>query len=444
MSRLRALYASRVDWVPGAHRPRPLRTGVVALAVLGALLVVAFTQEVPFAGKGGRLVKAEFADAGQLVEERTPVRVRGIAVGTVDRVEPGETGRTSVVTMRIDDDDVVLGRDASARIRYRTILGGSRLVELDPGSPSAPPLGEATIPLGRTGSQVTWDDFNQPFDGDTRLAQRQMLSGFRESFAAPRETGRTLELIAPTLSTIGEWAEALRGSETGELRRMVTATANTLAGLSREQGALQTLVEGAERTLAATAGRREDLGAMVELAPAALASTATTSRRLRTTLDRLDPLVADLRPGARELAPAARALRPALDEAELLLRESAPLLRDARPTLRDLASMSREGVPLIAGLRPTLRRLEDDLLPMLRERDPEAGLRTYEAIGPAFAAAGGWASSFDSGGHLLHFSGSIAADSIVVPCGPDLELGEQKRCDAVNELVRGLFGEAPE
>jgi virulence factor Mce-like protein len=444
MSRLWARYASRLDWVPGSHRPRPLVTGVVALTVLGALLVVAFTQSIPFIGDGGRTVTATFADAGQLVEGRTPVRVNGIEVGTVDRVEPGSASESSEVTLRVDDDaGVVLARDASARIRYRTILGGSRFVELDPGSPSAPPLGDRPIPLERTGSQVTWDQFNEQFGPDTRQAQRRMLEGFREGLASTRRTGRTLEVLAPTLSTVGEWAEAVRGSEAGDLRRMVSASAATVEGLAREEGALRALVAGAERTLGATAGRREQLGELVQRAPAALSSTAAMSRRLLTTLDRLDPLVTELRPGARELAPAAHALRPALDQAEALLRESAPLLRDARPTLRNLGAMSRAGVPLIAELRPTLRRTEDEVLPILRERDPETRLRLYEAIGPTFAAAGGWGTTFDSGGHLLNFSASVAADSVVVPCGPSLEPGKLKRCDAVNDLLGRLFGGPP-
>jgi virulence factor Mce-like protein len=444
MTRLRARYASRMDWVPGSHRPRPLLTGIVALTVLGALLLVAFTQSIPFTGGGGRVVTAAFADAGQLVEGRTPVRVHGIEVGTVDQVEPGATSASSEVTLRIDDGaDVVLTRDASARIRYRSILGGSRFVELDPGSPSAAPLGDRQIPLGRTGSQVTWDDFNEQFGPSTRQAQQRMLAGFRESLAATRRTGRTVEVLAPTLSTVGEWAEAVRGSETGDLRRMVSASAATLAGLAREEGALRAFVAGAERTLGATAGRREQLGELVQRAPAALSSTAATSRRLLTTLDRLDLLVTELRPGARELAPAARALQPGLEQAEALLRESRPLLRGARPTLRNLADMSNAGVPLIAELRPTLRRTKDAVLPILRERDPETRLRLYEAIGPMFAVAGGWGTTFDSGGHLLNFSASTAADSVVVPCGPGLEPGELKRCEAANDLFRRLFGAPP-
>ena len=91
---------------------------------------------------------ATFANSGQLVEGRTPVRVHGVEVGTVEQVEPGATSATSDVTLRIDDHAYVeLARDASARIRYRSILGGSRFVELDPGSPSAPPLGDRPIPL---------------------------------------------------------------------------------------------------------------------------------------------------------------------------------------------------------------------------------------------------------------------------------------------------------
>jgi hypothetical protein len=162
-----------------------------------------------------------------------------------------------------------------------------------------------------------------------------------------------------------------------------------------------------------------------------------TMRRLATTLDHLDPLVTRMRPGARELGPATRALRPGLDESKRLLRASVPLLRPTGPTMGHLAAMGRQGVPLVGALRPTLDRLDRELLPFLRRRDPDIGLLNYQAIGPFFSGLGSVGGEFDDNGYILHFATALGPDSVLVPCGPDLNLEQHKRCDLLNEVWPG-------
>jgi hypothetical protein len=181
---------------------------------------------------------------------------------------------------------------------------------------------------------------------------------------------------------------------------------------------------------------------MIALSPAALDSTTVTMRRLHTTLDHLDPLVAQLRPGARRLGPATRALRPGLDETERLLRASVPVLRATGPTMTRLAAMGRQGVPLVRGLRPTLDRLDAELLPWLRQRDPDTRLLNYQSIGPFFASLGSIGGEFDDNGYMLHFATALGPDSALVPCGPDLNLEQRKRCDLVNEVFPPMLGGA--
>jgi phospholipid/cholesterol/gamma-HCH transport system substrate-binding protein len=436
---LRRAWRERLDTVPAEHRPRPLPAGIAAIAVTALLLMWGFTQKIPFiGGGGGQLVRAEVSSA-DAVNDRTPVRIGGVEVGRVDRIERGRTPSTSILVLRIKDDDVTVRRDAEAHIRWRTLLG-NMFIELDPGTPTAPALGQRVIPLKDTGVQVDWNDFNSQFGAPTRLSQRHVIAELRRTLTAPREHGRTLHTLGPSLSVIGRGARALRGQQRGDLRRLVQTTATTVEALSRDRTALETVISGGDRTLAATAHRRTALGDAVDLAPPALAATTTTMRRLVTTLDQLDPLVAQLRPGARRLGPATRALRPALRQADRTLRDARPLLRVTAPALQALGAAGDQGSPLIDALEPTVARLTDELLPFLRRTDDGTKLKVYETIGPFFSAVDGSMSKFDASGHWLNFATAPGADSVLLPCDPGLQGDQLRRCTAAGDVLDAIFG----
>lgn len=428
------------DRMPAAHRPRPLRAGLAALAALAALLVVAYAGWRPWHGEG-RTFRVAVASADQLTAGRTPVRVAGVDVGTVSAVERPRDGQGAVVVVELDDADLDVRRDARAHVRLRTLVGGTRYIDLDPGSAAAPPLGEDVLPLARTTTQTDWDDITQVFESDVREGQRRVFEGLREGLAAPEETARTLTMMGPRLDVVGRAARASRGEREDDLRRLVTAAGQVVRGVTRHEGALERLVDHGARALRVTDRHRHALGEAVRLSPAALASTRTTLRRVDGTLAHLDPLVADLRPGARRLEGAATRLRPALDQARLLLHDAKPLLGDLPGALRDLGGASRAGGGLLDALDPTLHRLNDDLLPWLASRDDETRLRVFEAVGPTFSVLSSAGGDFDAMGYFLHFPVTTpAGDSVLLPCGPGLELGSLRRCRAVNGLARAILG----
>ena len=145
MSRLQTMFTHR----PGLHRARPLRDGAILLGILGLLLYAGFTKSIPFVGKGGTLVQMQVADLTHL-QAGSVVRVAGVDVGKVDAVGLADGGRGARVTLRIDDDSgVQVHKDARAGIFWRTLLGRNMYVELDPGSRTAPLLGDELIPLSR-------------------------------------------------------------------------------------------------------------------------------------------------------------------------------------------------------------------------------------------------------------------------------------------------------
>lgn len=412
MSGLRNRMRGLLDPKPGKLRTHPVRNGAILLTLATFALVSGVTHHLPLVGTSGRLVRAEFAAADQ-VNDRTPVRIGGVKVGQVEKVEPGRSpGRTSVVLMRITNGGLVVRRDAGAQIRWRTLLGGSMYIDLQPGSPSAPPLAHGVIPASRTSNQVEFDQLLEVYEGGTAQAQRDMLRGVRRGLGDPRATGTALRTMSPTLRTVARGIEPLRGQNSDDLRRLVAATAKTVDGLGRDTAALQGLVDGGDRTLAVIDAQRRDLGDLIELSPPSLDSTYTTMRRLRTTLDHLDPLVTHLRPGAVALAPAASAATPTLEQTDAVLQEVRPLLLSAGPTFDSLRGASRAGVPLLRGLDPTLRRLDAELLPYLRRRDSGTRLRNYESLGPTFSVLDDVGAEYDSLGHRSRFTVPFGATSV--------------------------------
>ena len=79
----------------------PFRAGVLALAVLGLFAYFGFSKSNPFSNPYE--LKAVFNDANNL-KPNSPVRIAGVEVGKVKKVEPVESGKGAAkVTMEIQD-----------------------------------------------------------------------------------------------------------------------------------------------------------------------------------------------------------------------------------------------------------------------------------------------------------------------------------------------------
>lgn len=414
------------------------RTGLLLLAASGLLLYVAFVHQLPFlGGAGGRILRADFAQANE-VNDATPVRIGGIDVGTVERLAPG-ANHTTVLVMRITRPGLVIHRDASARIVWRTLLGGSMAIDLDPGSPSAPALAGA-IPLSATSSQVDWDQLNSLLAAPSNAETGRMFGGLRTTLADHVGAGATLHQLGPALQSIEPAMQALRGQDIGDLSTLARSAARTTSALGSDNASLAGLVDGAQRTLAVTASDHAALQQAIQLSPPALASTRTTLGVLDTTLTRLDPLVTQLRPAVSLLAPTTRALRPMLLRASRVLDDAQPLLSVAPVALRALGSASINGTPLLHGLTPTVTRLNTKLLPFLNTRDSDTRLKIYEGIGPTFSAIDSAASQFDGSSWFLHFDASVGLNSLALPCDPGFNAAQLARCNALDEVLGLLSG----
>jgi phospholipid/cholesterol/gamma-HCH transport system substrate-binding protein len=119
-----------------SHPPRsPFAVGLIALVVIGILVFLGFTKDIPFTRP--YQLKAVFQSSNSLRPD-SPVRIAGVEVGKVKQVEAQDGTDNAVVTMSIDDSGLPLHRDATAKIRPRIFLEGNFFVDVAPGTPGAP------------------------------------------------------------------------------------------------------------------------------------------------------------------------------------------------------------------------------------------------------------------------------------------------------------------
>lgn len=380
--------------------PRLVLRGAVAWGVVALLLWSALALRVPFLPRGDRVVTAHLPSAAN-ARPGQPVRVRGVDVGKIDALEPAAGGGV-LARLRLDES-VDLHRDARVSLRWRTMFGRNMTIDLDPGSASAPALGNATIPLRAAGAQVEWDQLFEPLDARGRRAVQTTLAELSDALLAPQPPRAAARQLAPTMDAVERGLRPLRGTSPGDLSRVVRRTGAIAAALGRSEDELAGLLDHGVTTLGVTAARRADIRRLLRVSPGALGRTRSTLRRLDATLDVLDPLVSELAPAAGRVAPAIRTVRPALRTLRVSLNRLAPTFDALSGALDGLRRTERSARPLAETLTPTLRRVQDRLLPGLERVDDQTGLRLYQAIGPWFAAATSSVGEYDAGGHMVRF-----------------------------------------
>ena len=125
----------------------PLKAGLLAAIVILVFSFFWFSRFNPFADPYE--FTATFQSANNL-QPKSPVRVAGVDVGRVTKVEPlpGGTGAAKV-TMQMQKKGLPIHKDAQLKIRPRIFLEGNFFVDLQSGTPSSPSIASETIAESR-------------------------------------------------------------------------------------------------------------------------------------------------------------------------------------------------------------------------------------------------------------------------------------------------------
>jgi phospholipid/cholesterol/gamma-HCH transport system substrate-binding protein len=417
-----------------------VKWGLLSLVILVPLIYLGFSKAIPF--RSHYEVQAIFPSAATQLSKNSPVRIAGVNVGKVTKVEHGP-GTTARVTMRIKDDGRPLHTDATMKIRPRLFLEGNFFVDVRPGTSAAPEVpDDGTIPLTQTAIPVQFDQVLSTFDQDGRanlqttikeLARGVQDGGAQGVNAAFKDAPQGLTGLART-------SAALRGVDPDDLSRFVANTAIVSHALAVRPDELRGLLRGLNTTI----------GALAAKAP-----------QLNTSLDELSRVLTAVPPAARQanrvLGPVTKlavALRPALDRAPGALRPANALLRSARPLLADsqLPRLARTATPalqtvdaqipsldaLFQEVTPTAQCVSKIIVPTLGKTLDDGKLSTglpvwQELVRFGIGLAAG-SSQYNGNGHQVRLNVGVGEATLGTIPG----LGE-----VVSSSTNGLSGARP-
>src|SRR5215207_9645308 len=148
--------------------------GLILVVAVSVATYFGFTKAIPF--KHHFEIKADFKTSNNL-RKNSFVRIGGVNVGKVTKIEPLRTGDEGVrVTMRIDDVGQPIHKDATVRIRPRIFLEGNFFLDVQPGTPSAPKLGDGdVISAAQTSTPVQLDQVLTALQSYTRRDLQLLL-----------------------------------------------------------------------------------------------------------------------------------------------------------------------------------------------------------------------------------------------------------------------------
>jgi ABC-type transporter Mla subunit MlaD len=240
-------------------------------------------------------------------------------------------------------------RDATLTVKPRLVLEGNAYVDLSPGTPSAPELGDgATIPLAQTAITPQLDQVLDVFDTPTRDSLHGAIGGFAEGLGstppdvrAPAGSGyrglrRSVKELDVTLDSVRDTARGLRGTQPGDLGRAVSGSGELVAQLARDPRALADSVTHFNRVVGALADERGPLAASITGFDRVLRAAPRSLTRIDAALPRLTRFAAQLRRTLRQAPDTLRKTNGLLDQIGLVTRaQELPRLLDRLEPVTD-------------------------------------------------------------------------------------------------------------
>jgi phospholipid/cholesterol/gamma-HCH transport system substrate-binding protein len=344
--------------------------GVVALVVTIVGVYLGFTKSIPF--RSHYEVKAAFKSANNL-RKASPVRIAGVEVGKVTKVERARKGDNgAIVTMRIQDKGRPLHEDAHFKIRPRIFLEGNFFVDVTPGTTGKEVADNHTFPVNQTDTPVQLDEILTALQTDTREDLKTLLREYSAGLEGKGGKGfnASIPYWKPAYRDSAIVAEATLGENEHDLSGYIDRAGIVAGALDRNRGQLKALITNFRQTAGAFARENQSLETAIAELPRTLRVAQPALDALNGSFPGLRGLAKDLRPGVESSGPTIDVTLPLLTQLRGLA--SKPELRgltaDLRPTIPSLASFGNESVPLSKQVRESASCQTEVILPWSKDK----------------------------------------------------------------------------
>jgi len=402
--------------------------GLIAVIVIAVAAYLAFSKELPW---GSKFTVQAVVKSASNIRTSAPVRIAGVNVGEVTKVEHVEAGEDGVpqegalITMELDEDALPLHTDATLKLRPRLFLEGNLFVDLKPGSPNAPEVEDGYVfPASQTQVAVQLDQVLTTLQADVRRDLQVLLDefgnaldkhggaeGFREAYRSSPGAFRYSS----------EVNEALLGLRPHDLSGLIKNLDSTAEALAAEGTALQDTVTNLRIVTEALAAESEPLREGVAELPAVI-------EQGRSAFASLNASFPALRAFSREALPGVRETPRTIDEAMPLLRQvrglvSKPELRgltaDLRPTIPALARLTKRTIPFMEQARALSSCFNEVIVPWsnMTVNDPwtPATGKVFEELGYSLVGLSGESRSGDGNGFYMRVLAVGGLNTVVLP-----------------------------
>ncbi len=248
-----------VNRLGGRGRLDAFQVGALALVLIAIGTYLAFSKDVPFTKPFE--VSAVFENTPPLLKG-TAVRIAGVEVGKVSKVEPlGGDSPATKVTIKLKDEALPLHEDATAEGAPADLLRGQQLHRPQPRHRPARDSVDAghTFGVTQTAAPVQLDQVLGALDGNTRKGLQKLLVGYGDALNGrplpgedddqdPSTRGQTAgqslnDSLADSAQALRGGAvvnQALLGRDLHDLSKLIGGQQKVFAALSSREAQLQT------------------------------------------------------------------------------------------------------------------------------------------------------------------------------------------------------------
>jgi phospholipid/cholesterol/gamma-HCH transport system substrate-binding protein len=391
------------------------KAGVLTLVVILVATYFGFTKANPFANPFE--LQAVVRDA-QNLKPRAPVRIAGVDVGRVTKIEAAEDGEpAATITMELRDDALPVHKDATVDIRSRILLEGNFFVDLKPGSPSAADFESGdTIPVTRTTASVTLPDILSVLRSDVRTDLQTLLREYGSEGlgnGGAEALNQAIPSFEPAYRFSALTNDALLGVEPEEdLQRLMRGQQRVAEALADDPEALRELVTDLNTTAGALASQDSALAAAVPALRDTLRAGQPALAELNAALPTLRVFSREALPGVRSSVAALDAAMPWIGQARQLVQEDElkGLAADLRQAVPSLVRLNRRLIPFLQQTRALSSCTNRVLVPFVEDEIPSieegnSGHSVREQINRSFVGLAGESRNHDANTPLFHIQG---------------------------------------